>query len=259
MNKHNQTDIFYPQKWDMQLGYSSHFPEKNVHKKFTGHSDESITRKNLTNNQSQTMLPFTRTQTKQSWLKAVLLRMSSRQKIKKKQTECIQDKFFPLQDVQHVVERMMQDLKQITDQQDIRATYRITDAQIARYCHDIKILAEGGYLQCVDISLLDNDRKREHRIEYKAFRFEMNIAGEKLATNRPNSIFVSHNDKTQPALRIVLKYNMNYTRDAQIDLEAQLFADWKAAYCDIAHSPLYSDIDRDYSCDGFRIQRKVFC
>jgi len=86
----------------------------------------------------------------------------------------------------------------------------------------------------------------------------MNVTGKKVKTNRPNSVFITNADKTKPALRIVLKYTAQFTREAQMDLEAQIFAPWKAAYCDIMHQPLRADIDRDYSCHGYAIQRKTF-
>ncbi len=255
MNRHNQTALFYTHKWDMQLGYSSHLIERNVHKQMTTHFGEHFSN----TDKSNILLPVGQIETKQSWLKALLLSFSSRQKMKKIQADCVQNKVFPLQNIQHVVERMMQDLKLITDKQNIRSIYQISDEQIAKYCHDIKILAEGRYLQCVDICLLNHDHQHGQRTEHKAYRFEMDTAGGKLTTNRPHSVFISHQDKSKPALRIVLKYNAHYTRDAQIDVQSQLYADWKAAYCDIRHCPLSQDTDRDYSCHGFRIQRKVFC
>jgi len=254
MNKHNQTAVFYQEKWDMQFGNSSQIFkqsfENGFHKYVAKHFNEGFT---------PIHTPFAQVKTKQNRWKALLLSMTSRQKMKAIQADSIKDKVFPQQDVQNVVERMMHDLKLITDHEEIRSMYQITEAQIAQCCHDIKILAEGGYLQFVDICLLNHDRKQEHRVEQKAYRFEMNAAGKKVKTNRPNSIFISQNDKSQPALRIVLKYTAHYTRDAQIDLESKLFAGWKAAYCDTSHNPLRADIDRDYSCNGYAIQRKIFC
>jgi hypothetical protein len=263
MNKHNQTAVFYQEKWDMQFGHSSpifnarsikNF-DQSFHKYVAKHFDEGFSKTNT----AMIDTPFAQTTPKQNRWKALLLSLTSRQKMKILQADCIQDKAFPRSDVQNVVERMMHDLKLITDQQDIRSMYNVTEAQIAQCCHNIKILAEGGYLQFVDICLLSHDRKQENRVEQKAYRFEINAVGKKVKTNRPNSVFISHDDKSQPALRIVLKYTPQYTRDAQIDLEAKLFAGWKAAYCDIAHSPLRADIDRDYSCNGYAIQRKIFC
>ncbi|MDE2421647.1 MAG: hypothetical protein KGO49_10785 [Gammaproteobacteria bacterium] len=259
MNKHNQTAVFYQEKWDMQFGYSSQQFKKSFengfHKYVAKHFEEGFS----ANSTSTIHTPFAQAKTKQNRWKALLLSMTSRQKMRTIQAESIQDKAFPLQDIQNVVERMMHDLKQITDFEEIRSTYNITEAQIAECCHDIKILAEGGYLEFVDICLLNHDDKHTRRVEQKAYRFEMNSAGKKVKTNRPNSVFMSQDDKSQPALRIVMKYNANYTRDAQIDLESQLFAAWKAAYCDITHSFLCADIDRDYSCNGYAIQRKIFC
>ncbi len=259
MNKHNQTAVFYQEKWDMQFGHSSQLFRKSFengfHKYVAKHFEEGFS----TNSSSTIHTPFAQTKNTQNRWKALLLSMTSRQKMKTIQAESILDKAFPLQDIQNVVERMMHDLKQITDFEEIRSTYQITEAQIAQCCHDIRVLAEGGYLEFVDICLLSHDDKHTHRVEQKAYRFEMNSAGKKVRTNRPNSVFLSQDDKSQPALRIVLKYNANYTRDAQIDLDSQLVATWKAAYCDITHRPLRADIDRDYSCNGYAIQRKIFC
>jgi acyl-CoA synthetase (AMP-forming)/AMP-acid ligase II len=259
MSKHNQTAVFYQEKWDMQFGHSSQLLkdnfEKSFHKYVAKHFNEGFSQTNT----STIHTPFTQVKSQQSRLRALLLSMTSRQQMRTIQADCVQDKVYPMIDVQNVVERMMQDLKQITGQADIRSMYKITETQIAQCCHDIKILAEAGYLQFVDICLLNQDRRQGNRVEQKAYRFEMNTAAKKVKTNRPNSMFISQVDKSQPALRIVLKYTSHYTRDAQLDLESQLFAGWKAAYCDITHSPLRADIDRDYSCNGYAIQRKIFC
>jgi hypothetical protein len=263
MNKHNQTAVFYQEKWDMQFEHSSQSLQESVknsfdqgfHKYVAKHFNEGFSKINT----SMIHTPFSQSAPKQNRLKTLLLSMTSRQKMKSIQSDCIQDKAFPRADIQNVVERMMHDFKQITNHEDICSMYKMTEVQIAQCFHDIKILAEGGYLQFVDICLLSHNPQHKNRIEQKAYRFEMNAAGKKVKTNRPNSVFISQDDKSQPALRIVLKYTPQFTRDAQIDLESQLFAGWKAAYCDITHSPLRADIDRDYSCNGYAIQRKIFC
>jgi Bacterial HORMA domain family 1 len=255
MTKYTPAALFHTKEWDMQYGYSSDLTDQPIKKDVIKYPDQRYSIKN----ESNILSSFEQTKTSQNWLNALFLNRIACRNMNKITANCVPNKVFPLQNIQHVVERMIQDLKLITDQPDIRSIYQITKLQIAQYCHDIKILAESGYLQCVDICLLDHDRHREHRIEHRAYRFEMDAVVGKRTTNRPNSVFISNNDKTQPALKIVLKYNAHYTRAAQLDLEKQLCADWQAAYCDIRHSPLSADIDRDYICHGFRIQRTVFC
>jgi hypothetical protein len=252
MNKHNQTAVFYQEKWDMQFGQSSQLFEQGLHKYVAKHFNQEFSNEN-----TRIQTPFAQVKTKQNRWKALLLSMTSRRKMQTIQAACVADKSYAPQDIHPVVQRMTHDLKMITESAEIRARYNISEASIAQCCHDIQILAERGYLQYVDVCLLDSDHGQ--RIEKKAYRFEMNTTGKKFRTNRPNSVFISNADKTQSALRIVMKYTANYTRDAQIDLEAQIFAPWKAAYCDISHQPLRADIDRDYSCNGYAIQRKIFC
>ncbi len=255
MNKHNQTAVFYQEKWNMQSGHSSALFEQGLHKYVAKNFNQSFSTEN-----NRIHTPFAQVKTKQNRWKAFLLSMTSRRKMKTIQATLVAEKAYAPQDIHPVVQRMTHDLKTITESAELRSMYNISDAMIAQCCHDIQILAERGYLQYVDVSLMNIDQS--HRVEQKAYRFEMNAAAKtakKVRTNRPNSVFISNLDKTQPALRIVMKYTADYTRDAQIDLEAQIFAPWKAAYCDITHQPLRADIDRDYSCNGYAIQRKVFC
>lgn len=252
MNKHNQTAVFYQEKWDMQFGHSSQLFEQGLHKYVAKNFNQGLSTSN-----TRIHTPFAHVKTKQNRWKALLLSMTSRRKMKTIQATCVAEKTYAPQDIHPVVQRMTHDLKQMTQNTEMRAVYNINEAQIAQCIHDIQILAERGYLQYVDVCLLNTEQG--HRVEQKAYRFEMNAAGKKSRTNRPNSVFMSNLDKKQPALRIVMKYTADYTRDAQIDLETQIFAPWKAAYCDITHQPLRADIDRDYSCNGYAIQRKIFC
>jgi len=252
MNKHNQTAVFYQDKLAMQFGHSSQLFEQGLHKYVAKNFNQGFS-----TDSNRIHTPFAQTKTKQNRWKAFLLSMTSRRKMKTIQATCVAEKAYAPQDIHPVVQRMTHDLKQITENAELRAMYNISEASIIQCCHDIQILAERGYLQFVDVCLLDSEQG--NRVEQKAYRFEMNAAGKKIRTNRPNSVFMSNLNKTQPALRIVMKYTADYTRDAQIDLEAQIFAPWKAAYCDITHHPLRADIDRDYSCNGYAIQRKVFC
>lgn len=252
MNKHNQAAVFYQEKWNMQIGHTSALFEQGLHKYVAKNFNQGFSTEN-----TRIHTPFAQTKTKQNRWKAFLLSMTSRRKMKTIQATCAVEKSYAPQDIHPVVQRMTHDLKMIMGSAELRAKYNVSEAQIAQCCHDIQILAEHGYLQYVDVCLLDS--VQGHRVEQKAYRFEMNAVGKKVRTNRPNSVFISNTDKTQPTLRIVMKYTADYTRDAQIDLEAQIFAPWKAAYCDISHQPLRADIDRDYSCNGYAIQRKVFC
>ncbi|GAC1369966.1 MAG: hypothetical protein NVS3B3_02030 [Aquirhabdus sp.] len=252
MNKHNQTAVFYQEKWGMQFGHSSQLFEQGLHKYVAKNFNQGFS-----NESNRIHTPFAQTKTKQNRWKAFLLSMTSRRKMKNIQATLESGKAYAPQDIHPVVQRMTHDLKQITKSEELRAIYNINETAIAQCSHDIQILAERGYLQYVDVCLMNVEQG--HRVEQKAYRFEMNAAGKKVRTNRPNSVFITNSDKTKPTLRIVMKYTADYTREAQIDLEAQIFAPWKAAYCDITHQPLRSDIDRDYSCNGYAIQRKVFC
>ncbi|MBC7750599.1 MAG: hypothetical protein H7Z73_02610 [Candidatus Saccharibacteria bacterium] len=252
MNKHNQTAVFYQEKWDMQFGHSSQLFEQGLHKYVAKNFNQSFS-----NTCNRIHTPFAQAKTKQNRWQSLLLSMTSRRKIKKNQKNSQTDNPYAPQDILPVVQRMTQDLKMMIESAEIREMYNINEAQIIQCCDDIQILAERGYLQYVDVCLMNVDQG--HRFEQSAYRFEMNATENKLRTNRPNSVFISNLDKRQPALRIVMKYTANFTCDAQINMDAHIFAPWKAAYCDISHQPLRADIDRDYSCNGYAIQRKVFC
>jgi len=251
MNTYTQTAVFHAEKWDAASDHAEIFANQNfnqwVANSFKGNSDSG------SNLDVQGIFP---TLNPQSRFKALLRSMISRQKMKEIQTSSLADKAFPVEHIRTVAQRMTQDLKTIASSDDVRLVCRISDSQIARVCHDIELLAEKGYLHCVDVSVLTLGLGK--KVELKAYRFDVNTATPKIRSNRPNGVFLSTLAEEEPTLRIVLKYTAQYTRTAQVELEAQLQSSWQAAYSDISHAELRADIDRDYSSHGYAIQRKVY-
>lgn len=251
MNTYTQTAVFHAEKWDAATDHAEIFANQNFNQwvadsfKGTGESSSNFDVKGI--------FPAP---TQQGRFKALLRSMVSRQKMKEIQTSSQADKAFPVEHIRSVAQRMTQDLKTIASSDDVRLVCRISDSQIARVCHDIELLAEKGYLHCVDVSVLTLGLGK--KVELKAYRFDVNTATPKVRSNRPNGVFLSTQAEDEPTLRIVLKYTAQYTRAAQIELEAELKNSWQAAYSDISHSQLRADIDRDYSSHGYAIQRKVY-
>lgn len=251
MNTYTQTAVFHAEKWDAASDHAETFANQNFNQwvadSFKGNGDSS------SNFDVHGIFP---TSNPQGRFKALLRSIVSRQKMKVIQTSSIADKTFPLEHIRSVTQRMTQDLKTIASSDDVRMVCRISDNQIARVCHDIELLAAKGYLHCVDVSVLTLGLGK--KVELKAYRFDVNTATPKIRSNRPNGVFLSTLADDEPTLRVVLKYTAQYSRAAQVELEAELQSSWQAAYSDISHSELRADIDRDYSSHGYAIQRKVY-
>ncbi len=259
MNKHTQTAVFHDEKWNMMLEHSA----RSFGQGFNQYSSHAFAQTKTQGFVHEIHTPFAPSKKEHSRFQAFMLSISARRKMKAIQAENTLDKAYPIQDVQYVVQRMTHDLRSIVDRPHIREIYRLTDIQVEQYCHDIELLAERGFLQYVDFSFLMPDHMSQKTlqtkyIERKAYRFELNTSSKKHQSMRPNGVYISSNEADQPVLRIVLKYTAAYTRAAQIDMESQLLASWNTAYSDIGHQHLRADIDRDYSCNGYAIQRKIF-
>ncbi|AXI02668.1 hypothetical protein HYN46_07390 [Aquirhabdus parva] len=257
MNKHTQTAVFHDEKWNMMLEHST----RTFGQGFNQYSSHAYTQPQTNIYVHDIHTPFATPRKEQSRWQALRLSIHARRKMKTIQAENVVDKTYPVQDVQYVVQRMIHDLKSIVNQQGIREMYELTDKKIEQYCHDIELLAEQGYLQYVDFSFLVPDSMshvQQKYVERKAYRFELNTSSKKHLSMRPNGVCVSSKASDQPILRIVLKYTTAYTLAAQTDIENQLIASWQTSYSDISHQQLKADIDRDYSCNGYAIQRKIF-
>lgn len=147
-------------------------------------------------------------------------------------------------DVEAVMRRITADLVMIA-----ASTGAITETSAREYAHDIEILAKSGYLNYVDLTLISNG------IEQKATRFYVNESGG-LANDRPGD---ARWPKIQGAhLRIVLNHRNTYDQAAKQKLSGKMKISWSPSSEDISHSGLAQKGGREYSSNGYGMQRKDY-
>lgn len=146
-------------------------------------------------------------------------------------------------DIENVVRRVNADLVMIAD-----STGCWTAEQAREYAHDIEILAKAGYLEYVDVTLLNNG------VEVKAVRFEVDIEAGSLTSSRPGGVLwpkiVGAN------LRIVLGHTDEYTGAAREATKGKLKIGWGPSSADTSHSSLTSSGGRNYASNNYGMQRK---
>lgn len=147
-------------------------------------------------------------------------------------------------DIEAVVRRITADLVMIAS-----SSGAVTEALAREWGHDIEILAKNGYLKYVDLTLLSNG------VEEKATRFYVNESGA-LANQRPGNALWP---KVAGArLRIVLSHNDNYDKQAQEKMGGKMKINWTDSYEDITHSQLTQSGGREYSSNGYGMERKDY-
>lgn len=146
-------------------------------------------------------------------------------------------------DIECVVRRTRADLVMIAD-----STGAWTPQQAADYAHDIEVLAKGGYLESVDVTLLKNG------VEQRAVRFEVDTDAGTLATSRPGDVLWPRMEGA--VLRIVISYTDAYTSVAREAMKSKLKIGWTTSYADTSHSGLSSSGGRNYVSSAYGMQRK---
>jgi len=147
-------------------------------------------------------------------------------------------------DIEAVVRRITSDLVMIAS-----SSGAVTEGRAREWANDIELLAKNGYLNYVDLTLLS------HGVEQKATRFYVNESGT-LANDRPG-------DARWPRvagahLRIVLNHHNTYDQQAQEKFAGRMKISWTTSNDDISHSWLTQSGGREYSSNGYGIQRKDY-
>lgn len=147
-------------------------------------------------------------------------------------------------DVEAVLRRITADLVMIAT-----STGAVTEDRAREWAHDIEVLAKNGYLSYVDLTLISNGT------EHRATRFYVNESG-RLANDRPGNARWPKIDGAR--LRIILNYMNTYDQAAREKLAGKLKISWTHSNDDISHSNLTQSGGREYSSNGYGIERKDY-
>ena len=145
-------------------------------------------------------------------------------------------------DVEKVVTRVGTDMRMIAD------STRGWDAVTTANCvHDVQALAVAGYLEAIDLTLLDAER------EVKAARFVVSESASGWANQRPGDALWPR--LANPELRIVLIHNASYDEEARRKMASKLKNNWGACLTDIDHGSLQRGGNRSYASSSYGMQR----
>lgn len=147
-------------------------------------------------------------------------------------------------DIEAVMKRITADLMMIAS-----SSGAVSEARAREWAHDIELLAKNEYLNYIDLTLISNG------VEYKAARFYVDKSGS-LSNDRPGNSRWPKIENAQ--LRIVLGHKDTYDQKAKQNLAGKMKISWTSSYDDISHSNLTQNNGREYSSNGYGIQRKDY-
>jgi hypothetical protein len=152
---------------------------------------------------------------------------------------------YSVTDIEIVMRRFSADIVMIAT-----SSGAITEEKARDYAHDVEVLAKGGYLKSVDLTLLSGGA------EVRAVTYNVNTSSGNLEMNRPGGVMWPR--VQSPYFRIVLYYTASYTDSARQQTKGKLKIGWVQTNADTSHSSLSRSGARDYASNGFGMQRKDF-
>lgn len=152
---------------------------------------------------------------------------------------------FTKEDVAKVVRRFTADLRMIAE-----SSKTMTEAEAAKYGHDVEYLAQRGYLRMVDVTLLSAG------VEVKAVQYVVQVGSNELTPSKPGGVLWP--EVSQSRLRIILSYTSDYTPEAEKQTAPNLQLPWVPTDASTAHTTLKESGGRDYSSNSFGVIRKDF-
>ena len=149
---------------------------------------------------------------------------------------------FSVADIEKVVRPVTADFVMIAN-----SSGGTTEEKARMWAHDVSLLAKNDYLTWVDITLFSGDEEK------KAVRFTVNRASGALTMSRPGGVLWPK--VPNPRLRILVQHNSNYDAAAEKDMRPHLEINWTSTSESADHTSLSSTTGRDYSSNGYAIQR----
>ena len=146
-------------------------------------------------------------------------------------------------DIRDVVRQFRTDLTMIAE-----SSGGWTASEVADRVHDVELLAIGGYLDFVDVTLSSGGIERSAR----CWTVDTDAGG--LKANRPGGvIWPRYNDAV---LRMTLGYTDDYDDAARAAISKKQSLVWSPTNRDISHSSLQADGGRNYASNGYGLQRR---
>lgn len=153
---------------------------------------------------------------------------------------------YTVADIEKVVNRFSTDLLMIAD-----STKAIAQEKAQTYARDVERLVKKGYLDSVDVTLLDF-----FGTELRAVTYHVDTDAGSLNSSRPGGVLWPNTPSG--SIRLVLRYNHTYTDSAQETMRESLETPWGPTSADTSHASLHAGTGRDYESNGFGMQRKDF-
>jgi Bacterial HORMA domain family 1 len=152
-------------------------------------------------------------------------------------------------DIRRVVDCFAADYDMIAQATGLETDRRVTDT-----IYDVKLLAEKGYIERVDIVLQDANGK-----EIRAAKYVVSTSAT-WATERPgNNLWPSISEGN---LLVVVSYSQAWQNLGSQAQEAfkqnNLKLTWSAAKVNLAYPALSGQIDRHYASNGYGMERTTY-
>lgn len=149
-------------------------------------------------------------------------------------------------DIEKVVCSFRTDLLMMAD-----SSKAMTQEEARQYAHDVECLVKNGYLQKVDVTLLD-----WLGTEVRAVTYDVDTEAGSLTGSRPGGVRWPHTPLGK--IRVVISNTADYDSAAKEKMREKLELSWGPTSVDTSHSGLLSGTGRNYASNGFGMQRKDY-
>ncbi|MGI4761972.1 MAG: hypothetical protein ACRYF0_14785 [Janthinobacterium lividum] len=135
-----------------------------------------------------------------------------------------------------------------------RRTGKLTQERVESFCHDVLIMAEGGYLNRVDITLLSASGT-----VLQAARYTVNAAGSSISGDRAGGN--DWYDIAGSQLTVIVQYSNNWstldTAKKQAIANQQILS-WNDTTVDTTYSHLQRSAAQGYASKGYELNKENF-
>jgi hypothetical protein len=152
---------------------------------------------------------------------------------------------YSVADVEVVMRRFSADIVMMA-----QSSGAMSEADARKHAHDVTELASRDYLTRVDVTLLSDG------VERRAACYDVRTGTGDLSMSRPGGVMWPR--LTRAELRVVVQHAPSYDEAAKRTMAGRLKLTWEATSVDLSHASLSSGGGRDYSSNGWGLQRKDY-